>query len=89
MLLLKMSIRSVITAAVIVKTVSVVPIVLFTFSYSFSPMKLPITIVEPRVRPVIRLVTICVTCVPVDTAATLSALQNLPTTNRSTAPYND
>ena len=36
-----------------------------------------------------RLVTIWVTCVPVETAATLSALQNLPMTKRSTAPYSD
>ena len=45
--------------------------------------------VPPRVRPVTRLVIICVTWVPVDTAATAWASQNCPTTKRSTAPYND
>ena len=45
--------------------------------------------VPPRVRPVTRLVMIWVTWVPVDTAATLSAEQYCPTTNRSTAPYRD
>ena len=52
-------------------------------------MNPPMMIVDPSVRPVIKLVTICVTCVPVETAATLVAWQKRPTTNKSTAPYND
>ena len=51
------------------------------------PVYFPTRMVLPRVRPVIMLVMICVTWVPVDTAATLSGEQYLPMTNRSTAPY--
>ena len=66
---------------------SVVPIDRRVFSSSRMPVYLPTRMVPPSVRPVIRLVMIWVTCVPVETAATLSAPANRPTTARSTAPY--
>ncbi len=68
-------------------TVSVVPMDLQVCFSSRMPVYLPTRMVPPSVRPVIRLVTICVTCVPVDTAATLAGSQNQPITARSTAPY--
>ena len=77
------------TAAVIPNTANVVPIIRFTVSVSRLPVYCPIKIVLPSVNPVIKLVIICVTCVPVETAATLSALQYVPTTNKSAAPYSD
>ena len=67
--------------------VSVVPIVFFTSSSSSIPVYFPTNIVLPSVRPVIRLVMIWVTWVPVETAATLSGPQYLPMTSKSTAPY--
>ena len=70
-------------------TVSVVPMARFTLPYSPWPVYCPMMTVLPSVRPVTRLVTICVTCVPVETAATLCAPQKAPTTNRSAAPYSD
>ena len=70
-------------------TVSVVPMARFTLPYSLWPVYCPMMTVLPSVRPVTRLVTICVTCVPVETAATLWAPQKAPTTNRSAAPYSD
>ena len=85
----KISIKTVSMIANTANIVSVVPMIFFTLSKSFFPMPSPINIVPPRVSPVIRLVMIWVTCVPVETAATLSAPQYFPTTKRSTAPYKD
>ena len=74
-------------SAAAAKMVRVVPIVFFMSSSACMPVYFPTRMVLPRVRPVIMLVMICVTWVPVDTAATLSGEQYLPMTNRSTAPY--
>ena len=51
-----------------------------------SPIYRPTKMVLPRVSPEITLVMIWVTWAPVETAATLSGLQNQPTTAKSTAP---
>ena len=83
----KMIIRTVNTRAAAPKIDSVVPMVFFTSTFAFIPVYFPTMMVPPSVRPVIMLVMICVTCVPVETAATLSGVQYLPITSRSTAPY--
>ena len=69
------------------KDTMVVPMAFLALSSFFIPMYLPTSTVPPRVSPEIRLVIICVTWVPVDTAAMLCAPQNIPTARRSTAPY--
>ena len=68
------------------KKVIVVEMDVSTSFCFFMPAYLPTRIVPAIVKPVIRLVMIWVTCVPVETAATLSAGQNQPITIRSTAP---
>ena len=85
----KSSINTMMIMATIKKSTRLVPISFFTACFCFIPVYLPIRMVLPSVSPVIRLVTICVTCVPTDTAACASALQKVPITKRSTAPYND
>ena len=83
----KKSISTVSTTAAAPNMDSVVPMVSFTSSFAFIPVYFPTIMVPPSVSPVIMLVMICVTCVPVETAATLSGVQYLPITSRSTAPY--
>ena len=85
----KTSIRPVRRMATRKKTHNVVAIHCFIRLKSFMPVYFPIKMVLPSVRPDTRLVIIWVTCVPVETAATLCALQYFPTTNKSTAPYRD
>jgi len=49
----------------------VVPMAVFTLSHRSIPVYFPMRMVPPKVSPVTKLVTIWVTWVPVDTAATL------------------
>ena len=59
-------------------------------SFAFpSPIFWPSSIVMPIARPMKILVTVIMTCEPVETADTSAVPANLPTTIRSTAPYMD
>ena len=69
------SMAAVSASAAKANTLRVVPMVFFTSSFAFIPVYFPTRMVLPRVSPVIMLVMICVTWVPVDTAATLSGGQ--------------
>ena len=52
-----------------------------------SPIFRPSCTVTPMASPLITMVMVCITWLPVDTADTSAATPNWPTTSRSTAPY--
>ena len=75
------------TTAMRAKRENRVPMARFTSSPRRAPRYCPTSTVPPVDRPIIKLVTACMTWLPVDTAAMPAWSANCPTTIRSTAPY--
>ena len=78
---------TVMASAITANITIAVPTVRPPFCFSPQPICWPSKIVVPMAKLLTRFVSVIMICEPVDTAETSADVANLPTINRSTAPY--